>query len=83
MVSVKGVVEVEFATADDAAKARAVLDSEALERGRSRVAADAKGRTLVISIEAGDVAAFRAALNTALRLASVAQSGLEGVDGNG
>ena len=77
---IRGTLEIGFGSGSDARKALAALKSEAVDRERSRVSLGLKGRALVLRVDADDVVALRASLNTYLRLLSVVMAGLrEGI----
>ena len=76
----RGVVEIGFESESAAQKAFAAMKAELPEHSRSKAALEVSGKTLVLRVDADDVVALRASLNTYLRLVTVILAGLrEGV----
>lgn len=70
-------IRIEFRSAKAAADAVKVLESEKLGRPRSSAKFRAEGQAVVMELQAGDLPALRASINTYLRLAAVIITGLE------
>ena len=73
----EAVIRIPFKSAKDAGSALKILESEKIERERSKIIFKTEAATLTIRISASDVAALRAAMNTYLRLAGVILAGQE------
>jgi len=77
---IKGSVEIGFNSEADAKKALSALKAELGEHERSKASMELKGKALLVTVEASDVVALRASMNTYLRLLSVVTAGLrEGI----
>ncbi len=70
-------INLNFKSPKDAKAALKVIESEKIERSRSKIELRAEGANLAMRITASDLPALRAAINTYLRLASVITTGLE------
>ena len=70
-------IKLNFKSPKEAKAALKVLESEKIDRSRSKIELQAEGAILAMRITASDLPALRAAINTYLRLASVILTGLE------